>query len=413
MYSQFKPKIINDPVYGFINAGISKLMVTIIDSPYFQRLRRISQLGLSSNVYPGAMHSRFQHTLGATHLMISAISELRKKGFNITEEEEEASALAILLHDIGHGPFSHTLEGTILKNVSHEDISLCFMKSLNNEYDGALDKAIEIFTGTYHKKYLHQLVSGQLDVDRLDYLCRDSFYTGVTDGIIATDRIIKMLTIANNELAVEEKAIYSIENFLIARRLMYWQVYMHKTVLSAEHMLRKIFKRVDYLLKNDLLESDNNSLSFFLENNFTCDDFYSKPELLDKFASLDDGDIYYALKKWSQHNDKVLSGLCNRILNRKLFRVKLQDIPFPNNEVDEFSDRLIKKLGLSEDEAGYYVFSGSVENNAYSVKSDKINILRKNGDIVDIAEASDMLDLSVLSKTVKKYFICHPKTFEI
>ncbi|MFC2104484.1 HD domain-containing protein [Bacteroidota bacterium] len=401
-----KRKIVNDPVYGLINIP-SEIVYDIIEHRYFQRLRRIKQLGLTDYVYPGAVHTRFQHTLGAVHLITLAVNVLRSKNIKITHEEEESVSLAILLHDIGHGPFSHTLENVITEKFDHEELSLLFMEELNNEYNGKLSLAIRIFKNEYQKKFLHQLVSSQLDVDRLDYLRRDSFYTGVSEGVIGSDRIIKMLNVYNDNLVVEAKGIHSIEKFLIARWLMYWQVYLHKTVVSAEQLLIKIFERAKYLISKNKNIFLTNDFEFFLRNPNV--EKSSMPIMLNTFSSIDDNDIFSLAKEWLNGSDNVLSMLSDRLLNRKLLKIEIQDIPFENDKILKLKDQASQKFKLTEDEISYFVFTDHISKNAYSAFDDKIQILFKNKTLVDIAEASDMLNMSVLSKTVRKYFLCYPK----
>lgn len=403
-----KRKIINDPIYGFVTLPAG-LIYNLINHPYFQRLRHIKQLGMTNLVYPGALHTRFHHAIGAMHLMTEAIDVLRSKQINITEEEAEAVSIAILLHDIGHGPFSHALEHTIVQGVSHEDISALLMEKLNKEFKGGLTLAIKIFNDKYKKKFLHQLVSSQLDMDRLDYLKRDSFYTGVSEGVISSDRIIKMLYVIDNELAVEEKGIYSIEKFIIARRLMYWQVYLHKTVVSAENLLVNILKRAKELANKgeDLFATP--ALSVFLKNNYSKKDFATTPDLLDTFALLDDYDIFSSIKVWVKHPDKILSMLCRCLVERKLFKVELKKENIDAAYKKQLIERTMKQFKVSEKEAAYYVVWGEVENSAYKPNNVKINILMKDGSVMDVARAGDQLDVEVLSKTVKKYFICYPK----
>lgn len=398
-----KRKIVNDPVYGLINIP-SEIIYDIIEHRYFQRLRRIKQLGLTDYVYPGAVHTRFQHTLGAVHLIGLAIDTLRSKNISISKEEEEAVSLAILLHDIGHGPFSHTLENKITETYGHEDLSLLYMKELNKEFDGKLSFAIEIFSNTYHKKFLHQLVSSQLDVDRLDYLRRDSFYTGVSEGVIGSDRIIKMLNVVNDQLVVEAKGIYSIEKFIIARWLMYWQVYLHKTVVSAEQLLLKIFKRVQYLINENQEIFLSNEFDFFFRNNSN-----NIKDILEHFSIIDDNDILALIKNWSNHNDRTLSMLSKRLMHRYLYKIKIQNTPFEKSEIEDLKSKAKKVLNLEDDELEYFVFTDSISKKAYSAFDEKIQILYKNGSIVDITDASDMLNISVISKTVRKYFLCYPK----
>lgn len=401
-----KRKIVNDPVYGLINMP-SEIIYDIIEHKYFQRLRRIKQLGLTDYVYPGAVHTRFQHTLGAVHLISSAITVLRSKGTSITYEEEEAVSLAILLHDIGHGPYSHTLEHIIVEKYSHEELSLQYMNALNNEYNGKLNLAIKIFQNQYQKKFLHQLVSSQLDVDRLDYLRRDSFYTGVSEGVIGSDRIIKMLAVVNDELVIEAKGIYSVEKFLIARWLMYWQVYLHKTVVSAEMLLLKIFKRVKFLI------SENKEVYLTKELKY----FFTNPQIgnsdlitiLNNFSAIDDTDILVLIKNWAKSNDKVLSELSNKLINRQLFKIEIQDEPFDQKKISELSEKASKLLNLNKSEVQYYVFTDHISKNAYSAFDDKIRILYKDGSLKDVGDASDILNTAMLSKTVRKYFLCYPK----
>jgi len=403
-----KRKILNDPVYGFISIP-DEILFDIIEHPYFQRLRRIKQLGLTHLVYPGALHTRFHHAIGAMYLMGEAIETLRSKGLDISDIEAQAVTIAILLHDIGHGPFSHALENNIVYGCTHEDLSDLFMKRLNTHFEGKLDLAIEIFQNKYHKKFLHQLVSSQLDVDRLDYLKRDSFFTGVSEGVIGTERIIKMLNVVDDNLVIEAKGIYSIEKFLIARRLMYWQVYLHKTVLSAENLLIRILKRAKYLCENghDLFATP--AFKEFLYHRHSVDSFEERPELLDTFAHLDDFDIYTSIKVWCDSNDKILSLLCSKMINRNLFHISLQNKPFDEDFVKDIRSRVQCKYGISYKETNYFVVSEQVENNAYSIQHDNINILYKNGTILDISEASDLLNIQVLSKSVTKYFLCYPK----
>jgi uncharacterized protein len=403
-----KRKIFNDPVYGFVTVP-SELVFKLIEHPYFQRLRRIRQLGLTNLVYPGAIHTRFHHALGAMHLMHEAIEVIRLKGHEITTEEAQGATIAILLHDIGHGPFSHALESSIVHNITHEDLSGVFMDRLNQEFGGELDIAIAVFRDKYKKKFLHQLVSSQLDLDRLDYLRRDSFFTGVSEGIISSDRIVKMFNVVNDQLVVEDKGIYSIEKFIIARRLMYWQVYLHKTVLSAEHLLVNILRRAKQLAENNVELFCTPSLKLFLYNRFTKKAFLSNPEVLEAFAQLDDYDIMTSIKVWSQHSDRVLSFLCGNMVNRKLYAVELQQKPFKGNYVEELQKKAVKKYGLSKEEVPYYVFTGAVQNKAYSSDNIRINILFKNGEVLDIAKAADLFNISVLAHPVKKYFLCYPK----
>jgi HD superfamily phosphohydrolase len=395
-----KLKIINDPVYGFIKIPYD-LIFDLIEHPLFQRLRRIRQLGLTHFVYPGANHSRFQHAVGAMHLMGLAIEVIRSKGHTISDEEARAVTIAILLHDIGHGPFSHSLEHSLIKNTTHEEISLLLMEQLNKEFRGELSMAIEIFRNRYPKKFLHQLVSSQLDMDRLDYLKRDSFFTGVTEGVIGSDRIIKMLNVLNDQLVVEEKGIYSIEKFLIARRLMYWQVYLHRTVVASEQMLVLLLKRAQTLTSGGEKLFATPALAYFLQE--------QKQVSLEQFSLLDDDDILASAKVWCNNSDRVLSMLANGVINRKLFSVELDTQSFTADRVAEIRGRVREHLNMSPREAEYLVVSDSISNYAYSDMDDRITIMDKHGNTRDIAEASDILNISVLSKTVRKYFLCYPR----
>ncbi|MGE5449430.1 MAG: HD domain-containing protein [Bacteroidales bacterium] len=412
-----KKKIINDPVFGFINIR-SELVFDLIEHPYFQRLRRIKQLGLSSMVYPGANHTRFEHALGALHLMRSAIGILRLKGQDITDEEADAVTVAILLHDIGHGPFSHVLECTLVPGVSHEKISLLLMQELNRRFDNKLELAIQIFTDKYPKHFLHQLVSSQLDMDRLDYLSRDSFFSGVSEGVISSERIIKMLNVKNDELVVEYKGIYSVENFLIARRLMYWQVYLHKTVLSAEYLLINVLVRARELALNgeDLFATP--VLKAFLTRNISLEDFtnnviIARRPALDLFASLDDNDIISSIKEWQNHSDQILSYLSTCIINRRLFKIKMSKKPIAEHKIQELKEKICRHFNICDDDLRYFIISDMISNNAYNkVSNDKINVLFKNNKVSDIADASD-INLSAFSETVRKYFICYPKELDI
>jgi HD superfamily phosphohydrolase len=403
-----KKKIFNDPIYGFITIN-HDIIFDLIEHPYFQRLRRIKQLGLTHLVYPGALHTRFHHALGTMHLMQKAIEVIRSKGHAITEKEAEGVSIAILLHDIGHGPFSHALEHSIVNGISHEEISTLFMDELNLEFKGKLDLALKIFRNKYPKKFLHQLVSSQLDMDRLDYLRRDSFYSGVSEGVVSTDRIITMLNVKNDELAIDEKGIYSIEKFIIARRLMYWQVYLHKTVLSAENLSVNVLKRAKELALNGEELFCTSALREFLYNQHNLDSFKQSPDLLKIFAELDDIDIMASVKAWKTHPDKTLSLLSTMLLNRNLYKIQLQNEKFDKAEIEKISKQIKTKLKLSDKELDYFVFQGSIINNAYNPKMDKINILLKNGKMLDIKEAADTFNISALSKSVKKWFLCFPK----
>lgn len=403
-----KKKIFNDPIYGFITIN-HDIIFDLIEHPYFQRLRRIKQLGLTHLVYPGALHTRFHHALGTMHLMQKAIEVIRSKGHSITDKEAEAVSIAILLHDIGHGPFSHALEHSIVNGISHEEISTLFMDKLNKEFKGKLDLALKIFRNQYKKKFLYQLVSSQLDMDRLDYLRRDSFYSGVSEGVISTERIITMLNVKNDELAIDQKGIYSIEKFIIARRLMYWQVYLHKTVLSAENLSVNILKRAKELaLKGEDLFCTP-ALKEFLYNQHNLESFKTNPKLLKTFAKLDDVDIMSAIKTWEDYPDKTLSTLCEMMLNRHLYKINLQDKKFSKAELNEVKQKIKKKYKFNDEELNYFVFQNNIINNAYNPKMDKINILLKSGKMMDIIEAADTFNIKSLSTPVKKWFMCFPK----
>ncbi len=403
-----KKKIINDPVYGFISIP-SNLIFDLIQHRYFQRMRNIKQLGMTHLVYPGALHTRFHHALGAMHLMQSAIETIRNKGHEVTEAEEEAVTIAILLHDIGHGPFSHALEHTIVDGISHEDISALLMQKLNKEFNGRLEPAINIFNNRYPKKFLHQLVSSQMDMDRMDYLNRDSFFTGVTEGVIGFDRILKMLDIVDDQIVIEEKGIYSIEKFLIARRLMYWQVYLHKTVIAAEQLLVKILERAKYLaIEGDYLFATPN-FTHFLNNNITKRDFETDSRHLERFSKLDDYDIFTSIKVWEDHTDPILSALCKHLLTRNLYQVEITNEPPSAREIQNLVEAAMVHYRVSEEDASYFVFTDIIKNNAYSYNSGSIKISMKNGSLQDITKASDNSNLEALSKTVQKYIICYFK----
>lgn len=402
-----KRKIFNDPVYGFITVPYP-IVFDIIEHPFFQRLRRIKQLGLTHLVYPGALHTRFHHTLGAMHLTGLAVEELRAKGYEITEEEAIGVTLAILMHDIGHGPFSHALEHSIVSGITHEELSALFMEYFNRKFNGQLDVAIAIFNDKYPKRFLHQLVSSQLDMDRLDYLKRDSFFTGVSEGIVGSDRIIKMLHVVNDELAVESKGIYSIEKFIVARRIMYWQVYLHKTVLSAEYLLINILKRAKELVEQGEELFATPALSTFLKRKVTRTDFENEPELLARFAELDDFDVLTSVKVWKHHSDEVLSKLSAFMVDRKLLKIKMFDEVVSDDDLNKLRGQLASEWNISESDASYFVFTDSIANSAYNLKHDRINILFKNGEVKDLTEAADTLSLSVLSKPVEKHFLCFP-----
>ncbi|SDG86772.1 HD domain-containing protein [Psychroflexus sediminis] len=408
MNQRNKLKIINDPIYGFITIP-SPLIFDLIEHPYFQRLRRITQMGLSHLVYPGANHTRFHHALGCLHLMKKTLDILKSKGIEITEEEEEAVLIAILLHDIGHGPFSHALEHSIVNDLSHEYLSLEFMNRLNSEFEGQLNLAIDIFRGNHHKKFLCQLISSQLDIDRLDYLKRDSFYTGVAEGNINSERLINMLNVVDDELVVEEKGIYSIEKFLVARRLMYWQVYLHKTSLCAEQILIRLLLRAKFVFETTEEIIENSTLNYFLRHKIDSENF--DEITLELFSKLDDYDIISALKVWQHHEDFVLSKLSQMILNRDLLKVKLKNEPVESSKIDEYLKRVQESFKISRSEAEYFVFEGSTSNLAYQPDKEHINMWYKNGKIKDVSSASDQLNLKALSKTVIKYYICYPKSY--
>ncbi len=406
MKSNNKLKIFNDPIYGFITIPNS-LIFDLIQHKYFQRLRRISQMGLSYLVYPGAHHTRFHHALGSMFLMQKAINVLRFKGVTISNDEENGLLIAILLHDIGHGPFSHAMEHSIVNDISHEEISLRFMQELNEEFNGSLTLAISMFKGEYTRNFMCQLISSQIDMDRADYLKRDSFYTGVAEGNINSERLITMLNVVNDELVVEEKGVYSVEKFLVARRFMYWQVYLHKTGVVAEQLLTRTLKRAKELVQQGERLSCSDALFFFLNSEINADSFNS--ETLGVFAKLDDYDIVAAMKDWQYHNDFVLKNLCEMILNRELLKIKIKNKPIKTSELIAHSNALMEKYEISKVEADYFVFSGEITNVAYKNKKQNINILFKSGKIRDIVKASDQLNLKALSKPVTKYYMCYPK----
>jgi HD superfamily phosphohydrolase len=401
-----KLKIFNDPIYGFITIPNS-LVYDLIQHPYFQRLRRISQMGLSYLVYPGAHHTRFHHALGAMHMMQQAVEVLRFKEVSISKEEENALLIAILLHDIGHGPFSHAMEHSIVEEVNHEAISLLFMNKLNEEFGGQLSLAIQVFKGEYHRKFMLQLISSQLDMDRMDYLKRDSFYSGVAEGNINSDRLIQMMTVVDDVLVMEEKGIYSIEKFLMARRLMYWQAYLHKTSLVAELTLTKALQRAKELLHKGVEIECSKPLKYFMEHKVTLENFSNND--LDTFAQLDDFDIISALKVWQFHNDFILSSLSKMIINRDLSKIKLNSEKFPVEVLQAMSSQFAKEHNITIQEAKYFIFKGKIKNQAYSKEAEPIRILKKDRTIEDVVEASDQLNLKALSKPVTKYFICFPK----
>jgi len=401
-----KLKIFNDPIYGFITIP-NELVYDLIQHPYFQRLRRISQMGLSYLVYPGANHTRFHHALGCMHLMKKAIDTLRFKDVIISEEEECALLIAILLHDIGHGPFSHAMEKSIVEDVHHEAISLLFMNQLNEEFDGKLSLAIQVFKGEYHRKFMLQLISSQLDMDRMDYLKRDSFYTGVAEGNVNSERLIQMMNVENDVLVIEEKGIYSVEKFLLSRRLMYWQAYLHKTSLVAELILMKVLKRAKELVLKGVELPCSEPLSYFMHNKITLEDFDA--ENLDLFSQLDDFDIISALKAWQKQDDFVLSTLSKMIINRDLLKIKMSAEKVSMEESQALKEKFASQHHISQLDAGYFIFRGKIKNQAYSKEAEPIRILKKDKTIEDVVEASDQLNLKSLSKLVTKYYICFPK----
>ncbi len=401
----------NDPVYGFITI-YNELIFDIIEHRYFQRLRRIKQLGLTELVYPGAHHTRFHHAIGAMYLMQKTLDNLRSKGVMIFDAEYEAALIAILLHDIGHGPFSHTLEFSLFQDVKHEQISLWLFDKLNQEFKGQLEMAKQIFTGKYPRKFLHQLVSSQLDVDRLDYLKRDSFFTGVHEGTIGAERIIKMLTVVDDRLVVEEKGIYSIENFLNARRLMYWQVYLHKTSVAAEAMLISLIKRAKKLTQQGEDVPATPAFTIFLERDINRQDFFDDKDLLDVFVQLDDTDIWGSIKHWLSHQDMILRTLSNDLLSRKLFKIKIFNEKIEKETLQSIEDQLLKQ-GVKKSEIPYLIQKGTISNSAYMVKDERIDILMKSGEILDVAQASDLPNIKAMSKIVKKFYVSYPKSIKI
>jgi len=407
-----KKKIINDPVYGFISIN-SDLIFDVIQHPYYQRLRRIKQLGLTGFVYPGALHTRFHHALGAMHLMSMTLNVLRNKGNEISDKEYDAALIAILLHDIGHGPFSHALEKTILKGVHHEAMSLLIMQELNKAFHGELTLAIDIFTNRYARKFFHELVSSQLDMDRLDYLQRDCFFTGVIEGKVGFDRIVRMLDVDNDRIVVEEKGIYSVENFLNARRLMYWQVYLHKTTVSTEQMLIQIIKRARYLAKHDNTFFCTPALKYFLKTEIGFDDFKHNSTSLKNFVTLDDFDVWGSIKFWQHSKDKILSELSNMLLERRLFKVELKNSKIDKEAFDQIKKDIANRLKISIEETRFFCTTGKVTNKGYLSNNQNILIKTKKGQIIDIAKASDLPNIEALSKIVKKFYLCHPKVLSL
>ena len=404
-------KILNDPVYGFITIP-SELIFTIIDHPYFQRLRRIKQLGLTDFVYPGALHTRFHHAIGAMHLMSITLDNLRNKGNEISDQEYEAALIAILLHDIGHGPFSHALEFSLLKDVPHESLSLLVIDIMNKQLNGQLDLALRIFKNHYERKFFHQLVSSQLDIDRLDYLQRDCFFTGVSEGTIGADRIIKMMAIKDDQLVVEEKGLYSIENFLSARRLMYWQVYLHKTTVSAEKMLINLISRAKDLRQSGTNLFATDEFLFFLENNFSIEDFQKSETLVKTFLELDDYDIWGSIKFWKKDSDYILRNISQMFLSRNLFKINLSNLEFSGEELESMKEKTKTKLQVPEEDMKYFFSHGSISNNAYLAK-ERIHILTKKGDIIDVAQAADLPNIKAMSKIVKKHYACRAKNLTL
>lgn len=407
-----KNKIINDPVYGFIPVS-SDTIFTLLEHPFLQRMRHIRQLGLAELVYPGAIHTRFHHAVGATYLMKKALEILRSKGIEITDAEMEAAQIAILLHDIGHGPFSHALEETLLPHIRHESLSFLLMKELNRQLGGKLDLAIRIFQNTHSKKFLHQLVSSQLDVDRLDYLNRDSFFTGVVEGAIGTDRIIAMLNVVKGQLVVEEKGIYNIESFLNSRRLMYWQVYLHKTAVGAERLLVNLIKRAQYLVRSGETIPCSDSLSLLLHHTYTLDDFSENKGLLRAFGQLDDYDVWGAIKLWQSSRDPILARLCTMLLNRNLFRIRLSTEPIQKADLEKVRLAIHKEWKITKGDAVYLFSHGTVSNEAYLLERNSIQVLMKSGALLDVSQATDLPNIKAMSKIVKKNYLCWPKNLSL
>ncbi|MEY3645530.1 MAG: hypothetical protein RL127_238 [Bacteroidota bacterium] len=405
----FPTKIINDPIYGFIKIN-NPFILKLIDHPFVQRLKRIKQLGLAEFVYPGAHHTRFHHALGAMHLMDQALANLQAKGYTITDQEKEAAAIAILLHDIGHGPFSHVLEYTLLNHVHHEEISNLIMKKLNEHFKGRLSLAIDMFSGKYERPFFHQLISSQLDVDRLDYLSRDSFYTGVREGFIGSERLLSMLDLQDENLVMEEKGIYSIENFLMARRLMYWQVYLHKTAIAAETMLIQILRRAKTLIQDGKKLTCTSALLTFLKKDYTWEEFSTTDKLWLAFTDLDDHDVWAAIKEWKHGPDPILTRLCSDFLARRLFTCKLGTQPIPKSKRTELAQEITQRLKINEEELSYFVVEGTTSNSAYVQGDNTIKIVDKLGQVVELTEASDLPTIQALSKIVKKYYFCCPKS---
>jgi HD superfamily phosphohydrolase len=406
-----KRKIINDPVYGFISIE-SELIFDIIEHPYFQRLRHVRQLGLAEYVYPGALHTRFQHALGAMHLMSRVVENLRRKGVEISNQEAEAAEIAVLLHDIGHGPFSHTLEETLLHSVRHESLSYLLMKSLNKQFGGTLDLALKIFQNGYSRKFFHQLVSSQLDIDRLDYLKRDGFFTGVAEGSIAVDRIVSMLNVWEDGIVVDEKGIYSIEHFLNARRLMYWQVYLHKTSVSAERLMVNIIKRAQYLVKSGEKLTCTDALKMFLKHDYSLEDFRDKPTVVQAYAELDDNDIWGGIKQWRAHSDPILSTLSGMLLRRNLFQIVISNDPL-KLKLEKVRSRVSSVYKTLRSDSSYFFSWGTLTNEAYVSDANNINILTRKGKLIDVANYSDLPNIKAISKIVKKNYLCWPKNVSL
>jgi len=407
-----KKKILNDPVYGFITIN-SELIFDIIEHPFFQRLRRIRQLGIAEYVYPGALHTRFHHAIGATHLMAKALDSLRGKGIEISDQEYEASQVAILLHDIGHGPLSHALEFSLLQGIPHESISYQLMQYFNEAFNNQLGLSLKIFRNSYKRKFFHQLVSSQLDVDRLDYLKRDSFFTGVSEGTIGVERIIKMLNVVDDSIVVEEKGIYSIENFINARRLMYWQVYLHKTALSAERMMVNLINRAKHLVQSGHQLHASPVLQIFLQKDCTLDDFQKNTVILEAFGDLDDYDLWGAIKAWQHDQDFILSTLSKKIIRRELFKISLVNDPIKRDHIELLRDKLSKEYNILRTDSRYLMSHGEVSNKAYIASGQNINILTKKGDVIDIAKASDLPNIKAISNIVKKHYLSYPKNITL
>ena len=402
-------KIINDPVFGFIKIPRG-LLYSIVEHPLFQRLNRINQLGLASVVYPGARHTRFQHSLGAFHLMTEAVLSLQQKGHFIFDSEAEAVEAAILMHDIGHGPFSHVLENTLIHGISHEDISMMMMEEINRSCNGQLNLAISIFKNEYPKHFLHQLISSQLDMDRLDYLRRDSFYTGVTEGNIGSARIIKMLNVFDDALVVDHKGIYSLENYLTTRRLMYWQVYLHRTCVAYEKVLVNMLTRAKDILKAGDEVFASPALHYFLAHDVDAEWFNTHSEALSYYEELDDSDIWSAMKAWKHHDDNILSTLATDMLDRKIFKVEVSEEPVSDDRMDEIADRIAHQMNICHADARRYMMSlNTIQKDMYNVDDDSITILYKDGSLKDISEASELLNVQLLSKKIRKFYLCYQR----